>query len=115
MDRIIKFRAWDGERMQKAFDITQNPVFWWKDNYDFPLMQFTGLRDRNGTEIYEGDIVKCGWYKSAAPGCVYFGNYSDGEYVENIWCWMIDEGTPLQDSKYNEVIGNIYENKGLIK
>jgi uncharacterized phage protein (TIGR01671 family) len=72
----------------------------------FVLMQSTGLLDKAGTEIFEGDIVR-----NLHSGKVYpiqweFG-YCDGmlEYVG----WLFG------DNEACEVIGNIYENPGLIK
>lgn len=74
--------------------------------FDFELMQFTGLKDKNGKEIYEGDIL---------------------EYVERDWnklkdltvrCDVVFEDgafKPSIDPENSEVIGNIYENPELLK
>lgn len=99
--------------------------------------QFTGLRDKNGTEIFEGDVVKfsnwasahkcekCGHEKSTeAYGFVKFSNSkSYDQYpsrsvavyvVEMLGKCSIDE-TDLDDSEELEVIGNIHENPELLK
>jgi hypothetical protein len=59
--RQIKFRAWDGRRMhQPHISITSEGLDIHGDTTKakhLELMQFTGLFDRNGVEIYEGDIV----------------------------------------------------------
>lgn len=57
MNREIKFRAWNNGQMWEIFDLLnpKEPIDNWpKGNI---LMQFTGLKDKNGKEIYEGDVV----------------------------------------------------------
>lgn len=75
---------------------------------DYVIMQYTGLKDKNGVDIYEGDILK----------------NMDGYYYEVVW----DSGSFLvkrskietdynfiASKNYFEIIGNIYQNKELLK
>ena len=115
--RIIKFRAWI-----KYANAPDRMVFW--DNEQFEtewlyqkpkfveLMQFTGLHDKNGKEIYEGDIVNHG---DNYPSEIVFDNYQ----------WELREwGYEKEGYKYRthdllsytnpiEVIGNVFENPEL--
>mgnify|MGYP006197260585 CR=1 FL=1 len=117
MNREIKFRAWDTklEEMIKDPYVEQHMQFAHLNELisaaltRYVLMQYTGLRDKNGKEIYEGDIIKTD-YNGGFTGNI---EYRLGE-------WLIMRGTAdiLADlHKYNwdiEVIGNIYENPELL-
>jgi hypothetical protein len=70
------------------------------------LMQYTGLKDKNGKEIYEGDILRFDFYYR--PMVVEYEGWGFG-------CIRDDGIKEMPNKEYREVIGNIYENKELLK
>src|SRR5574343_1669803 len=128
--REIRFRAWDKELVvMRSWEYLRENNFnynreWYRDNTgedkpndiwsddDLTPEQFTGLKDRNGREIYEGDIVTeiwCGEERSTsiverdAPNGGFNLRDLDGEYTE------IDS-----NHEFN-IIGNIHENPELLQ
>jgi hypothetical protein len=111
--REIKFRAWDKKnkkmfhRLHLATHLEE-----YLDDFDYEVMQFTGLKDKEGKEIYEGDIVRFSEH--------YCGDSTIEEQVKVIK-WDINGYTDdLLVGSYNapnwcEVIGNIYQNPELLK
>ena len=84
---------------------TPKYIFAWVDEgQPVELMQFTGLLDKNGKEIYEGDILK---YRGKL-------SFNDPPFVVE---WQNDDArwTEFYPSNNFEVIGNIYENPELLK
>lgn len=118
--RDIKFRAWDNKgkvmldwlcirqsafnrgETQLMYDCFTSPSF--INDCGFTLMQYTGLKDKNGKEIYEGDIL-C-WPKY------------EGKKLQTRWdvSWSNEYGGWVNWHPRNEaeIIGNIYENPELL-
>jgi len=128
--REIKFRAWDKGLKRMIYlseptvenDDFSGIVFKLRDYFvsafssdrieDLELMQYTGLRDKNGREVYEGDIVRFkDWWDEEMVGEV---RYSEKDMaftiVNDFW-----DGFPIMYADDLEVIGNIYENPELLK
>lgn len=115
----IKFRAWDKVDLKLrevvgisfyhgAISTKLNDEEYLQDNSDrFDLMQYTGLTDKNGVEIYEGDIITSE------------DNFNKGKLVYRYGCFQIKYGREkyklLINTAYPEVIGNIYQHKDLLK
>ena len=77
--------------------------------------EFTGLKDKNGVEIYEGDIVKVKSRNSAVIGPVIFKGTAYG-FTVPVDSPFEESFRPINDGWYGtEVIGNIYENPELLE
>jgi len=114
MNRLIKFRVWD-KRETKGMS-TQNMLYdaqlhhLWQDFVDYPgyeLMQYTGLTDKNGKEIYEGDIINLKFGELNANLVVKWDKYMGLKYHNGGWTSLVHVDT------HGEVIGNIFENPEL--
>ena len=135
MGRQYKFRAWDkdNEVMFYSEDNQNNDFtfiaergglqFYYIDSSDFCLMdtnsilmQYTGLKDKNGVEIYEGDIVENA-SKDLKFQVVYEAPSFNRKWIDNTSKRYREHLTePLAWNTYMicEVIGNIYENPELL-
>jgi uncharacterized phage protein (TIGR01671 family) len=84
----------------------------------FELMQYTGLKDKNGKEIFEGDIISvC----NGSINCVeWMDDPREVKYTVNkgynlpLFCWDENGESNFDSTHWCEVIGNIYENPVLI-
>jgi len=115
--RQIKFRAWDKKYKIMTACVTLKHISEGFEGINNNIvMQFTGLKDKNGKEIYEGDLIKFWDYL----GEVY---YEDGQYVfsevepyKYYELYYIDLRSMIYEEQQEiEVIGNIYENPELLK
>ena len=125
MQRTIKFRVWDK---------TLNKIHCWSaienhftfeelldDNF-FEAMQYTGLKDKNGTEIYDGDYIR--YSMRTINGSIY--THVCRVFQHESGTWRIEgyhednhsyetKGTVYAAHLICEVIGNVYENQELAK
>lgn len=118
--REIKFRAWNKhdeimEHINDLYWFEENGVHDFNDN-NYEFMQYTGLKDVNGTEIYEGDIVNICTEGGCNPAKVIFDNEDQKEcfcvigYLGDLRTYPIKYFVDCEI----EVIGNIYENPELL-
>ncbi len=121
--REIKFRAWDEQsKKMRDWDFFQalNVRLMFGTKSPFKVMQFTGLHDKNGKPIYEGDVVYC----IATSGRKDTEDDNVRRTIVAAECgqWQTVQtgyfhGLPINWGGYEslEIIGNIYENPELIE
>ena len=127
--REIRFRAWEKDYKYMNYKVMVGNVWdeenyqWvdpervdyecepgWKhfdENSNIELMQYTGLKDKNGMVIYEGDIVQTGWQGNEKGVVVVFESST----------YCVDSGDGymyFNHPESYEVIGNVYENPELL-
>jgi uncharacterized phage protein (TIGR01671 family) len=110
--REIKFRMWNGVMHSVWFEIDPDRL-----KADVVLMQYTGLKDKNGKEIYEGDIVKAedfDWGLDGNYQIKWGGDYPAFDIFELSGKSLDVEYNILSSDPDIEVIGNIYENPELL-
>ena len=123
---IPKFTAWDRLRKEMNYKVMVGncdtddenwtcPVIWIEDrkkwlhfdDYD-SIMQSTGLKDKNGKEVFVGDIIKC---TRGCPHEVYLEKEYGGTFIGGMPAvYLKDLGEGYAWTEHEEVIGNIYEN-----
>ena len=126
--REIKFRAWDEENNKMIpweklyfekeqgddslcfYELDDGMTSVWSGGADYEVMQYTGLKDKNGVEIYEGD--KCIIFKKPED---YEPNVNEVKFKKGCWRFFSEDKRMGDVPVYNykpeniEVVGNIHE------
>ena len=126
--REIKFRAWHTAKQKMSPTFSLEEIYLrggdgyaaslWRERSNLIIQQYTGLKDKNGKEVYEGDVICIvkdnvvdvidGWERTEPQGEFYEVVYKNGAFWvgdELIWEWVKD----------GEVVGNIYESPELLE
>jgi|APGre2960657404_1045060.scaffolds.fasta_scaffold244610_2 uncharacterized phage protein (TIGR01671 family) len=116
MSREIKFRAWDTSDKEKGpyilgpYYLTDS-IFNYKKVRELELMQYTGLKDKNGVEIYEGDIVRVCNNNNGFFEVIFINAYVGGWVLKHKEERFLSLGA--RKTTDIEIIGNIHQNPEL--
>lgn len=131
MNRAIKFRAWD-KTENKMHNVLSLALRWsggyvietdadsfikTRNEDESVLLQYTGLKDKKGNEIYEGDLFE---YITPISHCKYRKSV---QYEVSEACWILWDGNPDNRqsrlasglASHGEVVGNIFQNTESLK
>ena len=145
---IPKFRAWDNKKKLMIDEVVVIDLYHEYIGYLYPsqitqgetvsrlpindviIMQSTGLKDKSGVEIFEGDIVRIDFNKAENTNIEHAPIYGQYAYEDGVINWYQEYASFMYDGFHNfgtnyeifseemtdlyEVIGNIYENKELL-
>jgi uncharacterized phage protein (TIGR01671 family) len=126
---IPRFRAWDKKTetiqeiesisfKEKKLVIDQKSVTWFNSDYirnfdEVELMQSTGMKDKNGVEVYQDDIIRC---TRGCPHEVIWLEEYGGTFFGGMPAWYLSGlSNGYAWTGREEVIGNIYENSELLE
>jgi len=134
--KSLKFRAWDGEVMHENVNINQGRGVvrgyqWFNTSNTISendhVMQFTGLQDKDGVDIYDGDIVRARWINLYDERiiCECFWNEEKAQFMFKLIDYMEDRYPPEDHDPdiliiptelfSHKIIGNIHQHPELLE